>query len=39
MSRPNVNRLIADFESRGWLDWNEGRPILLRPEEILRLGG
>jgi len=39
MSRPNVNRLIAEFESQGWLDWNEGRPILLRPEEILRHAG
>jgi CRP-like cAMP-binding protein len=39
MSRPNVNRLLAQFESQGWMDWNEGRPILLRPDLILRHAG
>ena len=39
MSRPNVNRLLAQFESKGWMDWNEGRPILLRPDLILRHAG
>lgn len=39
MSRPNVNRLLAQFESQGWIDWNEGRPILLRADLILRHAG
>ena len=39
MSRPNVNRLLAEFEAKGWLDWNEGRPILLRPDLIVRHAG
>jgi CRP/FNR family cyclic AMP-dependent transcriptional regulator len=39
MSRPNVNRLLADFEARGWIDWNEGRPVLLRPDLIVRHAG
>jgi CRP/FNR family transcriptional regulator, cyclic AMP receptor protein len=36
LSRSSVNRLIASFVDRGWLDWNRGSPILLRPESILR---
>ena len=39
MSRPNVNRLLSEFESRGWLDWNEGRPVLLRPDLIVQSAG
>lgn len=39
MSRPNVNRLLSEFERRGWVDWNEGRPILLRPDLIVRSAG
>jgi len=30
MARPNVNRLLAAFASEGWIDWNEGMPIILR---------
>jgi CRP/FNR family transcriptional regulator, cyclic AMP receptor protein len=36
LSRSSVNRLIASFVARGWLDWNRGSPVLLRPESILR---
>jgi CRP/FNR family transcriptional regulator, cyclic AMP receptor protein len=30
MARPNVNRLLAAFTSEGWIDWNDGMPIILR---------
>jgi CRP/FNR family transcriptional regulator len=30
MARPNVNRLLASFAADGWIDWNDGRPIILR---------
>jgi CRP/FNR family transcriptional regulator, cyclic AMP receptor protein len=33
MSRPNVNRLL------GWIDWNEGRPVLLRPDLMIQAAG
>jgi len=36
VTRESVNRLIASFSSRGWIDWNEGHPILHRPEALLR---
>jgi CRP/FNR family cyclic AMP-dependent transcriptional regulator len=39
MSRPNVNRLLAEFESHGWIDWNEGRPVLLRPDLMIQAAG
>jgi CRP/FNR family cyclic AMP-dependent transcriptional regulator len=39
MSRPNVNRLLMDFEAQGWLDWNEGKPILVRPDLMVRHAG
>lgn len=39
MSRPNVNRLLAEFESQGWIDWNEGRPVLLRPDLMIEAAG
>lgn len=35
-SRGSANRLIASFTGRGWIDWNDGRPILLRPEALMR---
>lgn len=36
VSRGSVNRLIASFASRGWLEWNDGYPVLSRPESLLR---
>jgi CRP/FNR family transcriptional regulator, cyclic AMP receptor protein len=39
MSRPNVNRLLAEFESLGWIDWNDGRPVLVRPDLMIRAVG
>jgi CRP-like cAMP-binding protein len=35
-SRGSANRLLASFAGRGWIDWNDGRPIILRPEALLR---
>jgi CRP-like cAMP-binding protein len=39
MSRPNVNRLLAEFEAHGWIDWNQGRPVLLRPDLMIQAAG
>jgi CRP-like cAMP-binding protein len=36
VTRGSANRLIASFTARGWLDWNDGHPILLRPESLMR---
>ncbi len=36
VSRGSVNRLLASFAGRGWIDWNNGYPVLLRPESLLR---
>jgi CRP/FNR family cyclic AMP-dependent transcriptional regulator len=38
MARPNVNRLLATFTSHGWVDWNDGMPILLRPDLLIERG-
>lgn len=35
-SRGSANRLIASFAGRGWIDWNDGRPVILRPEALMR---
>lgn len=35
-TRGSVNRLIASFAGRGWIDWNDGHPIILRPEALMR---
>ena len=35
-SRGSANRLIASFSGRGWIDWNDGRPLILRPEALMR---
>ena len=35
-SRGSANRLIASFAGRGWIDWNDGRPLILRPEALMR---
>lgn len=36
ITRESANRLITSFAERGWIDWGEGRPVLLRPESLLR---
>jgi CRP/FNR family transcriptional regulator, cyclic AMP receptor protein len=36
VTRESVNRLVASFTDRGWIDWNDGLPILLRPEALVR---
>jgi CRP/FNR family cyclic AMP-dependent transcriptional regulator len=36
VTRESANRLIASFTGRGWIDWNEGYPILLKPESLIR---
>jgi CRP/FNR family transcriptional regulator, cyclic AMP receptor protein len=36
VTRESANRLVASFTGRGWLDWNDGYPILLQPDALLR---
>ena len=36
VTRESANRLIASFAGRGWVDWNEGYPIILKPESVMR---
>jgi CRP/FNR family transcriptional regulator, cyclic AMP receptor protein len=36
VSRESANRLIASFAGRGWIEWNDGRPLILRPEQLMR---
>ncbi len=36
VTRESANRLIASFAGRGWIDWNDGNPIILHPEDLLR---
>lgn len=38
VTRESANRLIASFAGRGWIDWNDGYPLLLRPEALMRRG-
>ncbi|MBA3728990.1 MAG: Crp/Fnr family transcriptional regulator [Actinobacteria bacterium] len=35
VTRGSVNRLIASFAGRGWIDWNDGHPIVLSPESLM----
>ena len=35
MARPNVNRLLAAFTTQGWIDWNDGLPIILRADLLI----
>jgi CRP/FNR family transcriptional regulator len=35
MARPNVNRLLAAFTTQGWIDWNDGMPIILRADLLI----
>jgi CRP-like cAMP-binding protein len=36
VTRESANRLVASFSERGWIDWNDGYPILLQPEALVR---
>jgi CRP/FNR family transcriptional regulator, cyclic AMP receptor protein len=36
VTRESANRLVASFTERGWIDWNDGYPILLQPEALVR---
>lgn len=36
VTRESANRLVASFAEQGWIDWADGRPVLLRPESLLR---
>jgi CRP/FNR family transcriptional regulator, cyclic AMP receptor protein len=36
VSRESANRLIASFTGRGWIDWNDGRPLIRKPESLMR---
>jgi CRP-like cAMP-binding protein len=36
VTRESANRLVASFTERGWIDWNDGYPIVLQPEALIR---
>lgn len=36
VTRESANRLIASFSGRGWIDWNEGRPVIRNPAALMR---
>ncbi len=36
VTRGSVNRLLATFVAKGWIAWNDGCPVLLRPEAVMR---
>jgi CRP-like cAMP-binding protein len=36
VTRESANRLIASFAGRGWIEWNDGQPLLLKPESLMR---
>jgi CRP/FNR family cyclic AMP-dependent transcriptional regulator len=36
VTRSSANRLVASFSGRGWIDWNDGHPVILEPEALLR---
>jgi CRP/FNR family transcriptional regulator, cyclic AMP receptor protein len=36
VTRESANRLVASFADRGWIDWNDGYPLLLLVESLLR---
>ncbi len=36
VSRESANRLISSFSGRGWIDWNDGTPVILAPESLMR---
>ncbi len=39
MSRASVNKLLASLIRRGWIEWNEGKPILRRPDLLMGQAG
>ena len=39
MSRASVSLLLITFAREGWVDWNDGMPILLRPDLLLGHAG
>jgi CRP/FNR family cyclic AMP-dependent transcriptional regulator len=36
VNRGSANRLLASFAARGWIDWNDGFPILKNPEALVK---
>jgi CRP/FNR family cyclic AMP-dependent transcriptional regulator len=36
VTRESANRLIASFAGRGWIDWNDGYPVLVQPDALIR---
>ena len=36
VTRESANRLVASFTERGWIEWNDGYPLLLQPEALVR---
>ncbi len=36
VTRESANRLVASFAGRGWIDWNDGHPVILHPEAVMR---
>jgi CRP-like cAMP-binding protein len=36
VTRESANRLVASFAGRGWISWNDGYPIILLPEALVR---
>ncbi len=36
VTRSSANRLIVSFSEQGWIEWNDGYPLLNRPEALLR---
>ena len=36
VTRESANRLVSSFAGRGWIDWNDGYPVLVHPEAVLR---
>jgi CRP-like cAMP-binding protein len=36
VTRESANRLIASFTGRGWIEWNDGYPIILQTEALIR---
>jgi CRP/FNR family cyclic AMP-dependent transcriptional regulator len=36
VTRESANRLVASFAGRGWVAWNDGNPLILQPEALVR---
>jgi len=37
VKRGSANRLLASFADRGWIEWNDGLPVIREPEALVRL--